>query len=103
MSCANAEGSVASAARFSERMILRVTTRVASDVEVARLEGMALDVLAPRLDQVGHQQREDVVGRDLVLEAHVVQAPARGIHGRFPELLGVHLAQTLVALELDLA
>ena len=38
-----------------------------------------------------------------VLQIHLEQRARFGVHGGFPELLGVHLAQTLVALDGDLA
>ena len=44
-----------------------------------------------------------MVRRRGVLDAHADQRAALGIHGGLPELLGVHLAQALVALHVDAA
>src|SRR2546425_4889826 len=76
-------------------------------VEVPHPERVQLDKRAPRLDFVAHQLGEDLVGGDAVLDLHPEQSPGRHVHGRFPELLWIHLAQALVALQahrfLDLA
>src|SRR5260221_9514076 len=72
----------------------------ASDVEVRNPQRVGLDELAARLDLVAHERREDLAGADGVLDLHLEQDALGGIHGGFPELLGVHLAQPLVALVL---
>ena len=38
-----------------------------------------------------------------VFEVHPQQRARGGVHGRVPQLLGVHFTQTLVALDLELA
>ena len=69
------------------------------DVEVRDGERVALDELAARLDLIAHQRREDLVGGDRVFDAHLHEPTRLGIHGRVPELLGVHLAEAFVALD----
>src|SRR6185503_2648150 len=71
------------------------------DVEVLHVEGVVLDVLAARLDLVAHQRGEHQVGLGVVLGAHLQQRPHLGIHGGGPELLGIHLAEALVAVDGD--
>src|SRR5581483_12254292 len=72
-----------------------------SDVEVPRVERVFLDELATRLDLVAHEGREDDVGFDGVLDLHLEERPRAGIHGRLPELRGVHLSEALVTLDLE--
>src|SRR6202035_5949863 len=69
------------------------------DVQVADVERVGLDELPPRLDLVAHQDGEDRVGLDVVLDPHLQEAAALGGHGGLPELLGGPLAQALVALD----
>src|SRR3989441_538842 len=69
------------------------------DIQVGDVEGVLLDELATRLDGVTHQDREYLVGADGILHGDLEQRPRLRIHRRFPELLGVHLAEPLVALE----
>ncbi len=45
-----------------------------SDVEIADAQRVLLDEFAARLDHVAHQRREDLIGRDRVLDAHLQQA-----------------------------
>jgi type I restriction enzyme R subunit len=53
---------------------------------------------AARLHLIAHQHREHPVRLDRVVDLHT-QQPAHGrVHRGFPQLLGVHLAQPLVAL-----
>ena len=47
-----------------------------SDVEVAHAERVGLDERPPRLDLLAHERREDLVGRDGVLDLHAQQACA---------------------------
>src|SRR5688500_14130311 len=71
-----------------------------SDIEEAHVLRVRLDELAPRLDLVAHERREDEVGRRRVLDLDADEHAARRIHRRVPELLGVHLAQALEAADL---
>ena len=69
------------------------------NVEVSDVEGVVFDELPPRLDGVAHQHRKDLVGFDHVVDPYFEQRALVGIHCRLPELLRVHLAQALVALD----
>ena len=52
---------------------------------------------------ITHQCCEDLVGSDCILDLHAQQAARFRIHGGFPELLRIHLAQTLVPLYVQAA
>jgi hypothetical protein len=51
-----------------------------------------------RLHFLAHEGGEDAVGGDGVLDLDSQQAAHLGVHGGFPELFRVHLAQAFVAL-----
>src|SRR3989449_3607925 len=68
------------------------------DVQVDDFFRVFLDVLPARFDGLAHQDREEGIGGRRILNRHLLQDPARGIHGRLPEFIRVHLAQALVAL-----
>src|SRR5207248_356009 len=72
-----------------------------SDIEVGRVEGVLLDELAPGLDRIAHQRREHLLRLGHVVRVDLEKGPALWVHRRRPELLGVHLAETLVALDLQ--
>ena len=63
--------------------------------------GVFLDELTTGFDIVTHEHREDLVGLGGILDAHLLQQTVLGIHGRLPQLLGVHLTQTFVALGVE--
>src|SRR4051812_41844128 len=71
-----------------------------SDVEVGDAQRIVLDEFAPRLHDVAHQLDENVVGFDGFLDANLQQRAHFAVERRLPELLGIHLAETLVALHL---
>src|SRR6476646_11912898 len=71
------------------------------NVQELHVAGVLLDEEAPRLDCVSHQRREDLVGGRLLLDLDLDQQALGGIHGRLPELLGVHLAEALEPRDLD--
>src|SRR5438093_13092677 len=71
----------------------------ASDVKVADLPSLSLDEFLARLDVLAHQLREDLVGQGGVLRVDPKQGPGLGVHRRLPELVGVHLAEALEALD----
>src|SRR3954467_6301280 len=73
--------------------------RAGSDVEEADVFGVALDESATQLDVLAHEDREDLVGLRRVLERDLQHQPLIGVHRRLPQLLGVHLAEALVALD----
>src|SRR5258708_34763619 len=73
------------------------------DVEVAHRLGVRGDELLARLDVAPPQLLEDVVDRGGVLDLAPEQGAGRRVHGRLPQLVRVHLAETLEAAALDLA
>src|ERR1043165_6397573 len=70
-----------------------------SDVEEAHVAGVALDEPAPRLDVLAHEDREDLVRRRRVRQGDLEERAGVGIHRRLPQLVVVHLAEALVALD----
>ena len=67
------------------------------DVEIFDLESVALDELTPRLNALSHEQAEEPVGLPSVRQRHAQERPMPRIHRGIPQLVGVHLAQSLVA------
>ena len=61
-----------------------VVHRSRSDVEVAHAERVRFDERAPRLDQLAHQRREDLLGRDRVLDLHPAAGGAPPDPSSFP-------------------
>src|SRR5208283_6236297 len=72
-----------------------------SDVKVRHLLCMAHDEILPYLHILAHQGLEHLVRFVRVLDRDLEEDPVLGVHGRVPELLGVHLAKTLVPLDGD--
>src|SRR5207302_7977440 len=77
------------------------TIRTELDVEVANALGVRLDELLARLYVGTHQLLERVVDRCHVVHRDFQQHAARWVHGRRPELVGVHLTETLHACDLS--
>src|SRR5581483_3373764 len=73
--------------------------RPSSDVEVGDVEGVVLDEFAARLDDVAHQGGEDLFRLVGVGDLNLQQAAGLRIERRLPELLGIHLAEALVAVD----
>src|SRR4051812_18071879 len=59
---------------------------------------MCLDELLSWWNGRAHQHIECLVGGNAVLDRHLEQRPLNRVHGRLPELIRVHLAEALVAL-----
>ncbi len=76
-----------------------VDRRAGSDVKVLDLAGLGLDEVLARLDLLAHEHREDLVGLGGVLDVDPQQRPRLRVHRRLPELVGVHLAEALEALD----
>src|SRR3954452_10758267 len=74
-------------------------SRRSSDVEEAEVLSIALDERAPLLDVLTHQHREHLVGLRGVLERDLQQQPVVRVERGVPQLVGVHLAEALVALD----
>src|SRR5262245_39979833 len=91
--------------RYNGRLLLSQApdgglTVFPSNIHAGR-QRVGLDELAARLDDVTHQAREDLVRFAQIAELHLQQRAHVPVEGRLPQLLGVHLAQTLVALHGD--
>src|SRR6185503_9800077 len=72
--------------------------RAASDVEEANILGVAGDERAARLHVFAHQDREQLVGGGGIIQCDLQEHPVGRILLGLPQLLGVHLAESLVAL-----
>src|SRR3954451_15059314 len=71
------------------------------DIEEPDLLGVTLDEDLARLDAVTHEIGKEPLGGRRILDRHALQRARLRVHGGHPELLGVHLAETLEALEPD--
>ncbi len=69
------------------------------DVEVDDVEGVGLDEVASWFDDVAHEDVEEFVGADGVVDDDLAHGPGFGVHGGVPQLFGVHLTESFVALE----
>src|SRR5580658_3834954 len=69
------------------------------DIQIGDRQCIFFNELAARLDLISHARREDLIRGHRVLDAHLQQPARARIDGRLPELIGVHLTQTLVALD----
>src|SRR5256885_8595958 len=72
-----------------------------SDIEVLDVEGVVFDELPARFDLITHERGEHQVCFGVIFGTHLQQGADGWIHRRFPELLWVHLAETLVAVDRD--
>src|SRR5699024_5827798 len=70
-----------------------------SDVEEADVLGVLLDEPPTGLDVVAHQHGEDGVRVGGLVDRDLLQGAGVGVHRGGLQLLPVHLAQTLVALD----
>src|SRR5258707_9712757 len=76
-----------------------------SHVEIPHVQRVIFDELAPRLDDVAHQNREHLVGVDSVvlIQVNFQQFAFLGIHCGLKQLLGIHLTETLETFDLHSA
>ena len=72
-------------------------------VQIPHVQRVLFDELAAALHVLAHQRGEDRFRFGQVLQIHFQQRARFGVHGGFPELLGVHFAQPFVALHVDFA
>src|ERR1700757_747603 len=70
-----------------------------SDVQEANVLGIAGDKASACIDVLAHQDGEQLVGGRRVVQGDLTQHPHGGVHRGLPQLLGVHLTQTLIALD----
>src|SRR5271166_369080 len=68
-------------------------------VEVAHSQRIVFDEVAAWLDHIAHQRREDLIRRNSILDPHLEQTPGFRVDSGVPELLWIHLAQTLEPLD----
>ena len=73
------------------------------DVQIAHVECVVLDKLAARFDVLAHERSENLIALHDVFERYLKQSTCIYVHRGFPQLLGIHLAQALIALDADLA
>src|SRR4030067_633294 len=72
-----------------------------SDVEVQGLQGVRFDELLALVDLVAHEDGKNPVGLGGVDDGDLEEDPPLRVHRRLPELGRGHLAQALVALDVD--
>jgi hypothetical protein len=72
-----------------------------SDVEELHVQGVVLDELAAGGDLVAHEEGEQDVGFGGVGDVDLQEAAFVRVHGGLEELLRVHFAETLVALDAE--
>ena len=68
-------------------------------VDILGNQRIVLDKGTARLDLVTHQGNEHFVGGNGVFDTYLQKAAHGRIHRRFPQLFGVHLAQTFIPLD----
>src|SRR5207302_8706417 len=73
------------------------------DVQVAHGLGVRLDESLAGIDVGAHQDIENLVRLDRIFDLDAEQHPVLWVHGRFPQLVGVHFTETLVASDLRLS
>ena len=72
------------------------------DVQESNVAGVLLDELLARLDLIAHELADRALGLGGIVDAHLQKRTGSRLHGGFPQLLGIHLAQALVALHVEL-
>lgn len=72
------------------------------NINIDRVLGVLLDERLARLDLFAHEHGEHLVGVHGVLERDLLERAGLGVHGRLPELVRVHLAEALEAVDVDL-
>src|SRR5690554_4086743 len=72
-----------------------------SDVQVMYFQSVFLDELAAWFHIVTHQCGEDLICSNGIFHGYLHHPACFRIHGGFPQLLRVHLTQTLIALNIQ--
>src|SRR5207247_11463214 len=88
---------VASLPQSGSQSVPESVTR--SDVQIRYIKRVFLNEFPSRFNCVAHEDREHRVGAYGIVHRHPQQRARFGVHCRFPELLGIHLTNALVALE----
>ena len=60
--------------------------------------GVLLDELATWFYVIAHQHGEYLVSLSSIFDSYLLEQSVLGVHRRLPQLLGIHLTQTFVAL-----
>src|SRR5271157_6625862 len=71
------------------------TLVVLSNIEVLDLQRVLLDELAAWFDVITHESREEIIGGSSVVKPNLQERTTGWVHGGFPELLRIHLAESL--------
>src|SRR5262245_11935098 len=69
------------------------------DVQVHDVQRVLLDEIAAGFDGIAHEDGEHLVGADGIFHGDLEERARLRVHRRLPELLRIHLAEALVALE----
>jgi hypothetical protein len=67
------------------------------NIQIPDRLGMRLDELLARVDRVAHEHVKGTVCFGGIIHGHEHQGAIYRVHGGFPQLLRIHLAQALVA------
>lgn len=70
-----------------------------SEIQIRNRQRIALDEVTAWLDRITHQGVEDLISADGVFDGDLEHAAHAWVHGGFPQLIRVHLAQTFVSLD----
>src|SRR5678815_4197609 len=71
------------------------------DVKITNVESVIFNKPAPRFDLVAHQDREYLISFDNIIDLYLQQRSSLRVHCCIPELFGVHLTQSFVALDME--
>src|SRR5688500_10875610 len=93
---------VGSGSQFVEIRVRGCCSLSTSNVEVRREFGVRLDEQPPRLDFVAHEPLEHLVRGNRIFDVHLQERATLRIHCGLEELSRVHLAESLVALHVDI-
>lgn len=63
-----------------------------SDIQLANVERVGLDEVAPWLDLVAHQHGENLLCFHRIVDTNLEQHPAIRVHSGLPELVRIHFA-----------
>ena len=73
------------------------------NIQEADVAGVFLDELLARLHLLAHKLAHHALGLHGIVDVHLQKRAGCRLHGGLPQLLGVHLAEALVALNIKLA
>ena len=68
------------------------------NVQLTNVQGIVLDKISPRFNFITHQNGKDFIRSHRILNIYLQESPGFRVHGRFPQLLGVHFPQTFESL-----